>query len=206
MEHIVPESLGNWEHTLSPGVVCDKCNQYFSRKVEKPVLCSGMFRLLGASRRVPSKKKKIPDIPCRSECNVPEHRAMGRFLGKIGLEAFLFKVRNLENWNYMVVNNPFFDPLREYVRFGQGEGWPFFFRPLYPVNAVFHEGKQYYEVLHEYDVLWTDKDEIFFVVCIHGAEFILNMGERDLSGILEWLRDNSYRSPLYTGKNAEQTN
>ena len=35
-EHIVPQSLGGTEHILPPGVVCDKCNNYFSRAVEKP--------------------------------------------------------------------------------------------------------------------------------------------------------------------------
>jgi hypothetical protein len=31
VEHIIPESLGNNEYVLDKGVVCDKCNQYFSK-------------------------------------------------------------------------------------------------------------------------------------------------------------------------------
>jgi hypothetical protein len=36
IEHIIPESLGNMTQILPPGVVCDGCNNYFSRKVEGP--------------------------------------------------------------------------------------------------------------------------------------------------------------------------
>ena len=45
VEHIIPESLGNTAHTLPRCVVCDQCNGYFARKIEKPVLDSGMFQL-----------------------------------------------------------------------------------------------------------------------------------------------------------------
>ena len=38
VEHIIPESLGNKEHILPKGIVCDKCNQYFAIKLEKPLL------------------------------------------------------------------------------------------------------------------------------------------------------------------------
>ncbi|MBT3070018.1 HNH endonuclease [Rhodomicrobium sp. Az07] len=31
---LVPESLGNRQHVLPKGIVCDGCNNYFSRKVE----------------------------------------------------------------------------------------------------------------------------------------------------------------------------
>ncbi|MDR1792646.1 MAG: HNH endonuclease [Bacteroidales bacterium] len=38
IEHIIPESLGNKEHTLWKGAVCDKCNNYFATKIEKELL------------------------------------------------------------------------------------------------------------------------------------------------------------------------
>lgn len=38
IEHIIPESLGNKDHVLPPGIVCDKCNNYFARKIEKKIL------------------------------------------------------------------------------------------------------------------------------------------------------------------------
>ena len=45
VEHIIP-SLGNKEYVLPRGVVCEKCNNYFARKIEGPVLSLDGFRLL----------------------------------------------------------------------------------------------------------------------------------------------------------------
>lgn len=56
MEHIIPESIGNKEHTLPPGVVCDRCNNYFARKIEKPLLETSYFRHLRFIKRIRNKK------------------------------------------------------------------------------------------------------------------------------------------------------
>lgn len=60
VEHIIPESLGNKEHTLPSGVVCDKCNNYFAREVEKPFLEHSAIELLRFEEGVENKKGKIP--------------------------------------------------------------------------------------------------------------------------------------------------
>lgn len=60
VEHIVPESLGNKNHVLPKGVVCDKCNQYFALKVEKKVLETDFFKSLRHRNGIESKKGKIP--------------------------------------------------------------------------------------------------------------------------------------------------
>lgn len=62
IEHIVPESLGNTEHVLPPGVVCDSCNNYFARKVEQPILGSDYFSHARHRNRIRSKKGRIPAI------------------------------------------------------------------------------------------------------------------------------------------------
>lgn len=59
IEHIVPESLGNIEVTLDKGIVCDKCNNYFSRKVERPVLELEYFINLRSRHAIESKKGKV---------------------------------------------------------------------------------------------------------------------------------------------------
>jgi len=62
VEHIVPESLGNKNHVLPPGVVCDSCNNYFARKIEGPLLDSEYFRHLRFRNVVFNKEGRIPTI------------------------------------------------------------------------------------------------------------------------------------------------
>lgn len=61
-EHIIPESLGNKEHLLPPGWVCDKCNNYLSREVEAPFLNSEYGRRSRFEMAIPSKKGRIPIV------------------------------------------------------------------------------------------------------------------------------------------------
>ncbi len=60
VEHILPESLGNQEHILPRGVVCDACNNYFATKIEKPFLEQPYFRSLRSRNRIEGKRKRIP--------------------------------------------------------------------------------------------------------------------------------------------------
>ncbi len=62
VEHILPESLGNTKHVLPKGVVCDKCNNYFAKAVEKPFLEAGSVRQLRFDQGVTSKKGRVPTI------------------------------------------------------------------------------------------------------------------------------------------------
>jgi hypothetical protein len=61
-EHIIPESLGNTKHVLPAGVVCDQCNNYFSREVEKPFLESAAVTLLRFHQAIPNKRGRVPAI------------------------------------------------------------------------------------------------------------------------------------------------
>lgn len=62
IEHILPESLGNEDHILPPGFVCDGCNNYFASSVEQPVLESERFRIGRLSALIPNKRKRLPTI------------------------------------------------------------------------------------------------------------------------------------------------
>ncbi len=60
VEHIIPESLGNKDHVLPQGIVCDKCNNYFSIKIEKKLLEKPYFSSLRFRNSIESKKGKYP--------------------------------------------------------------------------------------------------------------------------------------------------
>jgi hypothetical protein len=60
VEHIIPESLGNTEHVLPKGWVCDTCNNYFARKVEKPFLDSLYGRHARFEMSIPNKRGRTP--------------------------------------------------------------------------------------------------------------------------------------------------
>ena len=197
VEHIFPESLGNVECILPRGVVCDGCNNYLSRKVEKPVLDSPMMRLLRADRAVLNKRGRLPEFGNAEEPNLPDYRLMSRFIGKIGLEYLAFKTLKVPGWNSEIVDKQELDELRSYVRYNQGETWPFAYRTLYPINAAFEEEGLFYEVLHELDLLVTDTSEFYIVVAIFGVEFALNLGGPMLDGYTRWLQHHEQRSPLY---------
>lgn len=62
VEHIIPESLGNTLQVLPPGIVCDRCNNYFARKVEAPFLNEGTIRALRFHQGVRNKRKRIPPL------------------------------------------------------------------------------------------------------------------------------------------------
>lgn len=204
-EHILPEALGNARQVLPCGVVCDQCNNYFSRKVEGPVLDSQMFRTLRADRRIPNKRGLIPDFPKDELAGLPEYRAMSRFLAKVGLGILASRVLEVDGWNDEIVDKSELDALRCYVRFNIMDGdWPFSYRTLYPVNAVFRDQEEVFELLHEYDLLYTSTSEIYSVVAILGVEFVLNLGGPDIDGYVRWLAANAQRSPLYHKHAAQQ--
>jgi HNH endonuclease len=59
-EHIIPESLGNKDHVLPSGWVCDSCNNYLARKVEAPFLETRYGTSSRFEMRIPNKKGRIP--------------------------------------------------------------------------------------------------------------------------------------------------
>lgn len=62
VEHVISESLGNHEHILPAGVVCDRCNNYFGLKIEKPLLDSDYFRQARFRNFIGNKEDRIPTI------------------------------------------------------------------------------------------------------------------------------------------------
>jgi hypothetical protein len=197
VEHIIPESLGNVDHVLPVGVVCDGCNHYFARKVERQILESPMFLRLRADMAIPNKRGRIPIRAWAEEVDRPDYRQMGRFLAKVGLEVLAFKTLSVPDWNKELVDQPALDELRRFARYNEGPNWPFTVRSLHPVNAVFQDGNQSFELLHEFDILHTRSLEAYLAVSILGVEMVINLGGRENDGFRRWLEENNWVSPLY---------
>lgn len=60
VEHIIPESLGNKNNVLPKGIVCDTCNNYFSVKIEKPLLELPYFISVRYRNEIRNKKREVP--------------------------------------------------------------------------------------------------------------------------------------------------
>jgi hypothetical protein len=249
IEHIVPESLGNVDHILPAGIVCDRCNNYVAREIEKPLLDARYFRERRFQAGLPNKEKRIPALeaihvqsrtpvdlmrvlgedgisigarPHVDESHwvksirkdrrgtllipigeIPSECLISRFLAKVGLEVLAHRALNVPGGLDEIVDHPHLDELREYIRIGNPrKNWPYLRRSLYPAGFLFVDGAESYEVLHEFDILVTSKNEYYIILALFGEEYALNLGGPELEGYRQWLRQNNNVSPLYHGKNA----
>lgn len=241
VEHIIPESLGNTEHVLPSGVVCDKCNNYFSRKIEGPLLASEYFSYARATMQVANKRGRVPPqlgiLPRlrmsadvwldrtsiriephgrnragdfeRSllrgergslwlpEPSVIDEKLMSRFLGKVAIEALAARLIGIDGWREEINRQEALDLLRRYVRIGERpQLWRFTRRRLYPREQLFKSSSQCYEVLHEFDFLYTPQGDLIFVLAIFGEEFAIDMGNPNSTRYAEYLTSNKAQSLL----------
>jgi hypothetical protein len=247
VEHIIPESLGNIDHCLPIGIVCDTCNNYFGTKIEGPLLETPYFKNLRGRQSVPNKRGKCPpingflfganiDIALYSykqgglsieayhekensrlikflldrnhekfiiphSFPQPDKVLLSRFLAKVSLEVLAHRLHPHNGWEDQVIDHPELDPLRNYARYGHGvEYWPFYEREIYSENKNFDE---IWQVMHEFDLLYTEKQELYVIICIFGTEYSINMGAPEIEGYEMWLKEHAYVSPLYAEKNKE---
>tara|TARA_R100000322_G_scaffold133295_1_gene89314 strand:+ start:1654 stop:2439 length:786 start_codon:yes stop_codon:yes gene_type:complete len=243
VEHIIPESLGNQEHVLPVGFVCDKCNNYFAVKVERPLLESAYFTQLRQRQGIMNKKGRLPAVrgilpSLRTSANIwlqdnriyfaggseahtkkiedgilggktrtlyvpvatePKDKAiLSRFLAKVSLETMAIRLAKLENWQGDFFADAQISALRRYARRGdKPDFWSFHERQLYHEDHEHNDGRERYQVLHEWDFLRTGQGEMYCVVCIFGREFAFNIGGPDCSSYARWLDKNGSTSPLY---------
>jgi len=243
VEHIIPESLGNTEHILPPGIVCDKCNNYFASNIEKHLLESRYFLYARFENLIVSKKNRVPsvkgfhlksqsiidftvtqkglhvfvnknDIPrfinTTSEggrlylphpTQPDDNYTLSRFIGKVAIEVIAFRILEIPNaLEVDLIDHSGLDLLRNFVRYGNKNiNWPIHRRELYPADALFYseEDKSYYDIPHEFALLYTEKKELFIVLAIFGIEYVMNLGGPELEGYSEWLKKHDNKSPLY---------
>ncbi|MEC5407312.1 HNH endonuclease [Paraburkholderia sp. MPAMCS5] len=245
VEHIIPESLWNTEQILPRRVVCDKCNNYFARNVEKPLLDSPALTHLRFHEAVPNKRGRIPEIDglilpghvvrmrrhvegpfvasvalppqafdeilsgksstlvLPAETEPPAAQIVSRFLAKVAIEALAQRLLNFPGGLDYVIDEVCFDPIRKLARVGQPKAWPHHSRRIYDINHRWNDERgDNVQVVHEYDFLYTELGELYFVLALYGLELAINIGGPDVDGYRAWLAKSDGASPLYSGKNA----
>lgn len=100
VEHIVPESLGN-DSDILVGLVCDKCQNYLSRKIEKPALEKNPFAFWRTYLGIKTKKNKLPivNLTPLTKGRIPANHHLTDEIGvtahKDGTISFEFKNHSL---------------------------------------------------------------------------------------------------------------
>ena len=104
-----------------------------------------------------------------------------------------------DGWEREIIFREELNEIRNFARFGDmRKKWPYYERRLYGENHKFtSESGEDYQVLHEFDTLYTRDQELYAVVAILGVEYAINLGGPEIEGYVKWLKENEYRSPLY---------
>jgi hypothetical protein len=127
-----------------------------------------------------------------------DSRLLARFLAKVAVETLAFRLIGVEGWE-AELDNAALDQIRNFARVGQLPSlWPFSRRRIYYENATFTDGNEEFQVLHEFDLLYTNKQELYAIICLFGEEFAINMGGPEISGYMDLLKELNFDSPLYT--------
>lgn len=260
IEHVIPESLGNTTLVLPKGVVCDKCNNYFSRKIERPFFELQDIKNLRFHEGIPNKRGNVPSVdimidgtrvnvkrfssgvtfPAFNEklkfnkevspgCFIPpkfefsnklkDSVVVSRFIAKIAYESFALKLIDEDGWLDYLINEKSLDAIRNYVRLGSNQIWPYNVRKIYhPDRRIFYPDGTFEQIVHESDFLMLPENVfsndnkfdskgwyVIFIVAIWGLEFAMNIIGPDVDGLEPykiWLKKHKNISPLYYGKNA----
>lgn len=248
VEHIIPESFGNSTAILRKGIVCDKCNNYFSRKIESPFLNSEAVSMLRQELELQNKRgKRITEFAypkvgqeyvkqvsnnkyliytnhdkdeIELAASIQEYRAylqktdeillkpniyVSRLIAKMAVEAFVYKCGSSNGVCEYVLNDEIFKKIREYTRLGGREMWPYSARRIYSRNESY-KGDPFSSVNWEFDFLFLENGEVYFIIVMHGIEYAINMIISNIEGYRNWLENNSNRSPLYISVEEREKN
>lgn len=134
---------------------------------------------------------------------MPDDRVTSRFLAKMAIEAMAYQLLSYPAGIEYIATEEQLNPLRRYARRGEPKKWPHHERQLYhPDKTSRGSDGLHTQVVHEFDFLITDGNEWYFVFCLFGREFAINLGGPEVDGYELWLEKNNGESPLYVGKNA----
>lgn len=143
-------------------------------------------------------------IEIKGDYSVPTGPTLSRMIAKMALEAMAHRIMSYSDGINYLANHEQLDLIRNHARRGDNANWPVNKRKIYNVDAAWKdEVGLKVQVLHEHDILHTDKGEYYFIIILFGIEFVINYGGPEIDGYLKWLEDNNGISPLYSKKNSD---
>ncbi len=131
--------------------------------------------------------------------SMPDNRLFSRFLLMMGLEVLAARMLFMENGVTVDhIENSVLDEARHFARFGHGPDlWPFHETRIYEEGHQFFDWTEPYDIPHEYTLLYTDEQEMYFVIAIFGIQYAINLGRPEIDGFKSWLKSHGNESPLY---------
>lgn len=129
----------------------------------------------------------------------PPKREMSRFLCKMAFESVAEIFCSGSNRAGHLVDEPFFDNVRKFARYGDNfNHWPFFKRRVFP-----HETFMRHTTTNEWvqagfgcGLFMNKRNETLFAFIFYGVEFVINVGGPSIAGYDEWLREHNGISPV----------
>jgi len=102
------------------------------------------------------------------------------------------------------IDDDILDPLRKYVRGNLIVEWPCNVRRIYESKKRWLdvETHETYQVMNEFDFLFTDEYECYFVLALFGMEYAINIVGPSIEGYENWLLQHNNISPLYLDENS----
>jgi hypothetical protein len=122
---------------------------------------------------------------------------MSRFLAKMALEVV--SVRLGSDLYDFLLDSDHHDRIRIWARRGDNyDNWPIHKRRIFPDDTLMRHPSTGAWVRHgfAYDLLLTGLPETFFVFCVFGMEYVINVGGPSIKGYEQWLHTHDDQSPL----------
>lgn len=117
----------------------------------------------------------------------------------MAVEFLAYKFVESEEWIKEITDKVELDPIRNYARFGNNKPWKYHQRRIYNEEDRFVDPVNHpepYEILHEFDFLYTETGIMYFIIVIMGIEYAINLAESETDFYIKWLGDNHNASPI----------
>lgn len=138
----------------------------------------------------------------------PPKREMSRLLAKMALEAVALRFIGGEGGTDKLIDEPFFDSIRNYARVGNSvSDWIYHQRRIFPEETLMRHAKtgEWVQAGFGFDIFLNKRRETLFAFCLYGVEFVINVGGPSIKGYQEWLDDHHQISPLVERVGAKLT-